>query len=113
MNKPRKVLALAICLIFVLPLALAGCGGGGGGDDALVGIWTDEGGSMEFEFKSDGVLVFRFMGEEEQSTYSAKDGELSSPNPETGELSETVYRVDGDTLLMGVDGQEGTLVRKK
>ena len=113
MKKPWIVLALAICLLFVLPLALAGCGGGEGGDNALVGIWADEDGLIEFEFKSDGVMVLRFMGEEEQSTYSAKGGKLSAPDPETGELSETEYRIDGDTLLMGVDGEEGTLVRKK
>ena len=113
MKKPRRVLALAICLLFVLPLALAGCGGAEGGDDAIVGMWTDEDGVIEYEFKSDGVVVVRFMGEEEQSTYSAKDGKLSAPDPETGELSEIDYRIDGDNLIMGVDGEGGTFVRKK
>ena len=113
MRKPWKVLALAICLLFVLPLALAGCGGGEGGDDAIVGIWTDEGGVIEYEFKSDGVVVVRLMGEEEQSTYSAKGGKLSSPDPETGELSEIDYRVDGDYLILSADGEEQTFARKK
>ena len=110
MKKPWKVLVLAICLLFVLPLVLAACGGG---DNAIVGIWTDQDGFIEYEFKSGDVLVVRFMGEEEQTTYSAKDGKLSFPNPDTGEQDEIDYRIDGDNLIMNVGGEEGTLVRKK
>jgi hypothetical protein len=112
MKKPWNVLPLAICLLVVLSLTLAGCGGGEG-DDALVGIWTDPTGVMELEFQSDGTMIMRAMGQEEQTTYTAKDGKLSSPNPETGEPSGVEYTIEGDNLILGPDGEEGTFIRKK
>jgi hypothetical protein len=112
MKKPWQALALAICLLIVLAFAVAGCGGGEG-DDALLGVWTDPSGVMELEFKSDGTLVMRAMDQEEQATYTAEDGKLSSPDPETGEVSTVEYKIDGDTLILGPDGEEGTLVRKQ
>ena len=112
MKKPRKALALAICLLIVLAIAVAGCGGEEG-DDALIGVWTDPSGVMELEFKSDGTLVMRAMDQEEQGTYTAEGGKLFSPDPETGEVSEVEYKIEGDTLLLGPDGEEGTLVRKE
>jgi hypothetical protein len=112
MSKPWKVCALAICLVFVLPLVLAGCGDGGD-EDALVGIWTDQDGVIEYEFKSDGTLVFRFMGEEEQTTYTVSDGKISVPNPETGEQTESDYRIEGDNLILTTEGEEETLIKKE
>jgi hypothetical protein len=97
-------------LLLVVALAFAACGGGG---DALVGVWTDEQGLMEYEFMSDGALVVRFMGEEEQTTYSADEGRLMFPDPDTGEQSEIQYKIEGDKLIMILDGEEGILVRKK
>jgi Family of unknown function (DUF5640) len=112
MKRPRTVLLLGLCLILVLSFILAACGDGEG-DDALLGVWTDPTGVIEFEFKSDGTVLIRAMGQEEQATYTAKDGKLSAPDPETGELNEVDYTVDGDTLILGADGEEGTLIRKK
>ena len=112
MKKPWNVLPLAIFLLVVLSLALAGCGGGEG-DDALVGVWTDPTVVMELEFQSDGTMIMRAMGEEEKTTYTAKDGKLSAVDLETGEPSEVDYKIDGDNLILGADGEEGTLVRKK
>ena len=112
MKKPWQALAVAICLLVVLSFALAGCGGGEG-DDALLGVWTDPSGVMELEFRSDGTLLMRAMGQEEQGTYTAKDGKLSSPDPETGESAEVEYAVEGDTLSLGPDGEEGTFLRKE
>ena len=112
MKKPLKVLAFATCLLFVLSFAFAGCGNGEG-DDALVGVWTDPDGVVEFEFKSDGTLLVRMMGQEEQTTYTVEDGKLSATDLETGEISEVDYTIEGDNLILGVDGEEGTLVRKE
>jgi len=112
-KKPWMVLLVAAGLLLVLSVAIAACGGGGNGDDALIGVWTDEQGLMEYEFKSDGALVVRFMGEEEQTTYSADDGRLNFPDPDTGEQAEIQYKVEGDRLLMIFDGEEGILVRKE
>jgi hypothetical protein len=112
MKKPWQALALAICLLIVLAIVVAGCGGDEG-DDALIGVWTDPSGVMEIEFTSDGTLIMRAMDQEEQATYTAEDGKLSSPDPETGEVSEVEYKIDGDTLLLGPDGEEGTLIRKE
>jgi hypothetical protein len=112
MKKPWIVLMVAVCMVLALSFALAGCGGGEG-DDALVGVWTDPAGVVEFEFQSDGTMIMRAMGEEEQTTYTAKDGKLSAVDLETGEPSEVDYTIDGDTLILGADGEEGTLVRKK
>jgi hypothetical protein len=38
---------------------------------------------------------------------------LSSPDPETGEVSEVEYKIEADHLILGPDGQEGTLIRKQ
>ncbi len=112
MKKPWQALALAICLLVVLSLALVGCGDGEG-DDALLGVWTDPSGVMELEFRSDGTLLMRAMGQEEQGTYTAEDGKLASPDPETGEVSAVEYAIEGDNLILGPDGEEGTFVRKE
>ncbi len=107
------VLIVVGALLLVVALAFAACGGGGNGDDALIGVWTDEQGLMEYEFTSDGALVVRFMGEEDQTTYSAEDGRLMFPDPDTGDQSEIQYRVEGDKLIMTFDGEEGILIRRK
>jgi len=112
----RRIWTIAvplICLVIVLSFALAGCGGDDGPDEALLGVWTDPTGVMELEFKSDGVMVIRAMGEEQQGTYTAEGGKLSAIDPDTGEPSEVEYSIDGDTLTLGADGEEGTLVRKQ
>jgi hypothetical protein len=92
-------------------LALASCGSGEA-DDGLIGTWTDQEGFIEYEFKSDGALVVRFMDQEEQTTYSADDGKLSLADMETGEQREFDYSIDGDTLTLKADGEEETLLRK-
>lgn len=112
MKRSRMVPVVAICLFLVLPLALGACGGGDG-DKAIVGVWTDEAGMMDYEFTSDGKLVIVFMGEEEETSYSAKDGTLFFPDPDTGEEAQIDYRVEGDRLIMSFDGEEGVLVRKE
>lgn len=113
MKKSWVALLLAVCLLVALSFALASCGGGGDTDDALLGVWTDPSGILELEFKSDGVLIIRAMDEEEQGTYTAKDGKLSAINVETGEPEEVEYTIEGDTLLLGPNGEEGTLVRQE
>ena len=60
MKKLRRGAGLMICLLFVVSLVLAGCGGGGG-EEALLGVWTDETETFEFEFKPDGVVLIRAM----------------------------------------------------
>lgn len=112
MGKSWSLVASLICLVVVLSLALVGCGGDGT-DDALLGVWTDPTGVMELEFQADGVMVVRAMGEEQQGTYTAEDGKLSAVDPDTGEPSEVEYSIDGDTLKLGADGEEGTLIRKQ
>jgi hypothetical protein len=113
MKKLRRVAGLTICLLFVLSLVLAGCGGGNDGEEALLGVWTDETETFEFEFKPDGVVLIRAMGEEQEGSYNADDGKLSSADPDTGELNEVPYTVEGDTLRLGAEGEEVTLVRKE
>lgn len=112
MKKPWQALAVAICCLVVLSLVFAGCGDGEG-DDELIGVWTDSTGVMELEFKADGTLLMRAMDQEEQGTYAAEDGMLSSPDPETGEVSQVEYKIEDDHLILGPDGQEGTLIRKQ
>jgi hypothetical protein len=112
MKQPWKVLSLVICLLVVLALILAGCGNGGG-DDALLGVWADSSGPMEYEFKSDGTLVLRYLGEEEETTYTVEEGTLFAVDPDTGESEEIEYVVEGDTLILGSDGEYGTLARKE
>jgi hypothetical protein len=112
MKRPFRFLVLAICILFAMPLTLAACGDGQG-DDALVGVWADPQGVIEYEFKSDGTLVLRLMGDEAQTTYTAKDGKLSAANPDTGEMSAVDYTIEGDNLILGVDGEEGTLIRQE
>lgn len=109
---PGIVLVLLICLSIVLAFALTGCGGDDSEEDALLGVWADETGVLEFEFKPDGVVLIRAMGDEQESTYSADDGMISATDPDTGEVSEVEYTIDGDTLLLGADGAEGVLIRK-
>jgi hypothetical protein len=111
-KKSSSVLLMVGGLLLTLALAFSACGGGGG-DDAIVGVWTDEQGLVEYEFKSDGALVVTFMGQEDQTTYSTEDGLLMFPDPDTGEQSEIQYRVEGDRLIMTLDGEEGILVRKE
>jgi hypothetical protein len=111
MRKLWIVSTLVLCLLFVFGLALPSCGDETTDDD-LVGVWADPTGAIEFEFKSDGTLVVTIMGEQEQTTYTAEDGKVSVIDLETGESSEVDYKVDGDTLTLGADGEEGTLVRK-
>jgi len=63
-------------VLLILPTSAGGCGSG---DDAIVGTWAEVGDVWkEYEFRSDGVMVKRFMvnGAEEESTYSVKDGKL-------------------------------------
>ncbi len=111
MKKPWTVLALAVCLLVLVSLAFAGCGDGEA-DDGLIGTWTDQEGFIEYEFKSDGVMVLRFMGEEEQIPYTVEDGKLLVNDPETGEPAVAEYTIEGDTLILVADGEEETLVRK-
>ncbi len=111
MKKRWLVLLIAVCLTAVLPLALGACGGGDG-DEAIVGVWTDELGMMDYEFTSDGRLLVTFTGETEEISYIAKDGRLSFVDPETGEEQAIDFRVEADTLLMTFEGEEGVLVRK-
>jgi hypothetical protein len=113
MKMLTRVAGVMICLLFVVSIALAGCGDGNGGEEALLGVWTDETGTIEFEFKPDGVVLIRAMGDEQQGKYSADDGKLSSVDPDTGELNEVPYTVEGDTLRLGAEGEEATLVRKE
>jgi len=112
MRKPWKALVLVICLLFILPSALAGCGGGDD-SDAIIGVWTEQEGFIEYEFKSGGVLVVRAMGQEEQTTYSVENGKLSLSDMETGELREFEYEIDGDDFTISGEGEEETLVRRK
>jgi Family of unknown function (DUF5640) len=112
-KKPWIVVLLVVFLLAALSFALAGCGGDEDTDDALLGVWTDPSGVMELEFQSDGVLIIRVMDEEEQGTYTAKDGMLSAIDPETGEPEEVTYTIEGDTLMLGPNGEEGTLTRQE
>lgn len=111
MKKPWAVLATVVCLLVLVSLAFAGCGGGEE-DDGLIGVWTDQEGFLEYEFTSDGTLVLRFMGEEEQVPYTVEGGKLIVDDPETGEPAEAEYTVEGDTLTIVADGEKETLVRK-
>lgn len=111
MKKWWKIVVLAVCLALALPLVSAGCGGGKG-DDPLVGNWADKDGLVEYEFTSDGTMLLRFMGQEEQTTYTTKDGKISVLDQDTGEQHEVEYTVDGDTLTLNLDGEEQTVYRK-
>jgi hypothetical protein len=108
--KSGKILALAACALVIFTSVLAGCGDGGG-DDALLGVWADPSGPMEYEFKSDGTLVLRYLGEEEETTYTVEDGTLVAIDPDTGDSEIIDYVVEGDTLILGADGEYGTLAR--
>lgn len=112
MKKLWLAVALAVCLVLVVSFAVAGCGDKAA-DDALIGTWTDPSGIMEFEFESDGTMIIRAMGEEEKTTFTVNDGKLGAPNPETGEIDEITYKIDGDSLILGEGGEEGIFVRKK
>jgi Family of unknown function (DUF5640) len=112
MKKPWVVLTVAVCLLVLVSLAAVGCGNGGG-DDALLGVWADPSGPMEYEFKSDGTLVLRYLGEEQETTYTAEEGTLIAVDPDTGESEEIEYTVSGATLVLGADGEYGTLARKE
>jgi len=112
MQKLWKLLALMICLIVVLTLALGGCGGGGD-DEALLGVWADPSGPMEYEFRSDGTLVLRYLDEEQETTYTAEEGTLFAVDPDTGEAEEIEYVIEGDSLTLGAEGEYGTLARKQ
>lgn len=111
MKKLRAVLAILVCLLVLVSVALAGCGDGGE-DDSLIGTWTDQEGFIEYEFRSDGILVLRFMGEEEQIPYTVEGGKLIVEDTQTGEPAEAEYTVEGDTLTLVGEGEEETLVRK-
>lgn len=107
------LLLLIVCLSATIGIGIAACGGGETDDSkAIVGVWTDEQGLMDYEFKSDGALVVTFMGQGDETTYSVKDGKLFFPDPDTGEENQLDFRVEGDKLIMNFDGEEAILVRK-
>jgi hypothetical protein len=110
MRKLWSTSLLIVVSAIALTFTIVGCGGQD--DDPLVGIWTDEAGVIEVEFTPDSTMLLRFLGQEEKSTYTVKDGKISAPNPETGEMNEIEYVLDGDTLRMKLEGKEQTFVRK-
>jgi len=115
MRKPWPVLIVMVCALIVLPVALGACGGSGGGGDeqAILGVWTDSQQAMEYEFKADGVMLIKFMGEEVETKYELKDGKLSVTDPEAGETTAVEYKLEGDSLTLTFEGETETLTRKK
>jgi len=112
MRKWGLVLAVLVAVLAILSVGLAACGDESAVDEAIVGVWTDEAGLMDYEFRSDGVLVVTFMGEADETTYSTSDGKLFFPDPDTGEENQLGYRVEDGKLIMDFEGQEAVLVKK-
>ncbi len=109
----RTVPVITLCLLCALVLVLAACGAGEEADP-LLGTWVDEEyGVFEYEFVSDGTLIFRGMGEEEKVPYTAEGGRLSVTDPDSGETESINYRIEGDRLILSIEGEEMAMVRKE
>ncbi|NLE73566.1 MAG: hypothetical protein GX604_02905 [Actinobacteria bacterium] len=116
MRKPWPAMIVLVCMLIVLPLALGACGDSKevGDEEAILGVWTvsQEGMEMEFEFKTGGVMLIRFFGEEMEGTYELKDGQLLATDPESGEVNAADYKLEGDSLTITSDGESEVLTRK-
>ena len=112
MKKCGMVLTLLVAVLAIMSMGLAACGDEIAVDEAIIGLWTDEAGLMDYEFRPDGVLVVTFMGEADETTYSTSNGKLLFPDPDTGEENQLGYRVEDGKLIMDFEGQEAILVKK-
>jgi len=116
MRRTSIVLALAVCLALALSLLLGACDEQGGD---VVGIWVDEPGLTQFQFKAHGTLIVQYPGQEFAVTYTATNGRLSiqAAEPEgaaPGSLFQGIeYAVNGNELtLTNSDGQTQILHKK-
>lgn len=106
MKAAKRVVSLAAALILVM--SMVACGSKG-----LEGKWVDSSTGVDniFEFKSDGTGSMSVEGFLSMDfTYTSTDDKITVTI--MGESVEYGYRLDGDTLVMIVNGEEETFKRK-
>lgn len=103
-----KKVSVILAIVLVLSMMLCACGGGA---DKIVGTWAGEqdGIAITLTFNDDGTGSLTAVIISVPFTYTAEDGVLTLVPDESmaeyADFNETVYKIDGDKLILG-EGDE-------